>query len=214
MDLQRLIDDVLSRGAFGGPEEARRAVEAVLGAFGACLVPDEARALSADFHGSIGRLVLDNATGAEASREAIYRRTAVLENVPLGRAAEHTQIVLMSMVEHVPEAILLRLVRHLGPDVGELLTPRRPAEEPPIRLHQPKEPALGKGHTLSTGRPGSSHPVSEAHLETAQTHSVARSENPHEDTKISSSHGLTQEREHETLAEGRAGPKRPLGESR
>lgn len=51
------------------------------------------------------------------------------------------------------------------------------------------------------------------HIE-PQSESVAKSENPHADTKLSSSHGLTQEREHDTLAEGRPGSKHPLSEAK
>lgn len=59
----------------------------------------------------------------------------------------------------------------------------------------------GGTRPLSEARPGSRHPVSEAAPKDAQQHSVAE-DNPHGDTKLSSTDGLTQEREHETLAEG------------
>ena len=59
----------------------------------------------------------------------------------------------------------------------------------------------GGTRTLSEGRPGSRKPVSEARPANHQQHSVA-DDNPHDDTKVSSATGMTQEREHETLAEG------------
>ncbi|HLM72216.1 MAG TPA: hypothetical protein VK459_05985 [Polyangiaceae bacterium] len=59
---------------------------------------------------------------------------------------------------------------------------------------------------------GSGHPLSEARFEPAHTHSVARSDNPHEDTKLSSSRGLTQERLEDTLAEGKPGSDKPISE--
>jgi hypothetical protein len=65
--------------------------------------------------------------------------------------------------------------------------------------------------TLSEGKPGSRHPLSEARLDRAQSNSVARADEPHADTKLSSARGLTQERLHETLAVGRPGPKRTNG---
>ncbi len=66
--------------------------------------------------------------------------------------------------------------------------------------------------TLAEGRPGSAHPLSEARPERAQSQSVARADNPHGDTKLSSATGLTQEREGETLATGHLGSNRPLSE--
>jgi hypothetical protein len=45
------------------------------------------------------------------------------------------------------------------------------------------------------------------------SHSVAANDNPHGDTKLSSSRGTTQEREHETLAEGHPSSKRSISEA-
>lgn len=58
------------------------------------------------------------------------------------------------------------------------------------------------GNNLASGRPGSRHPLSEAKPNGGQSNSVVESTNPHGDTKLSSSKGLTQEREKEDLAEG------------
>jgi hypothetical protein len=63
-------------------------------------------------------------------------------------------------------------------------------------------PAPGEGHTLADGRVGSHRPLSEAHPGEAQPGSV-RAKAPHADTKLSSSRGLTQEREGRTLAAAR-----------
>ena len=68
--------------------------------------------------------------------------------------------------------------------------------------------------TLAAGRPGSRHPVSEAPASRAQTGSVAGEANPHGATKLSSTPGSTQERRHETLAEGHPGADHPLTGSR
>src|SRR5258706_8960273 len=42
------------------------------------------------------------------------------------------------------------------------------------------------GHTLATGRPGSSRPLAEANPDRAQSQSVVATTNPHADSKISS----------------------------
>jgi hypothetical protein len=72
----------------------------------------------------------------------------------------------------------------------------------------------GHGDTLAEGRPGSRHPLSEARSDRSQSESVVATENPHADTKLSSAHGLTQEREGESLATGHSGSDRPLDEGR
>jgi hypothetical protein len=81
-------------------------------------------------------------------------------------------------------------------------------------VHAARTVDPGRGTTLATGRPGSRHPVSEAHEDRAHTESIARSDDPHGDTKLSSSRGLTQERLRETLAEGRPGPEHPVSNTK
>jgi hypothetical protein len=98
--------------------------------------------------------------------------------------------------------------RELPDHLGELLLELPTALSPHVVHHD------GHARTLAQGRPGSARPLSEAapgsthplHSDkprTAQSGSVARAHNPHGDTKISSAQGSTQEREHETLAEGK-----------
>jgi hypothetical protein len=70
------------------------------------------------------------------------------------------------------------------------------------------------GHTLAEGRPGSRRPLAEARPPAGQADSVARTDNPHGDTKLSSARGLTQEREKESIATGSGGSRRPLSTSR
>lgn len=61
---------------------------------------------------------------------------------------------------------------------------------------------------LASGRPGSTEPVAEA--DPAQDDSVARDTDPHDETKLSESSGMTQERKHRTLAEGEPGSTRSV----
>jgi hypothetical protein len=59
-------------------------------------------------------------------------------------------------------------------------------------------------HTLAEASASSSRPLYAAQPQRAQSESVARSDNPHGETKLSSARGLTQEREDETLAAAHA----------
>jgi hypothetical protein len=75
-----------------------------------------------------------------------------------------------------------------------------------------REPAMVEPHrttTLAEGRPGSRAPLDEARPRGGQAGSVA-DEDPHANTKLSSSAGTTQERDHDTLADGHPGSDRPL----
>jgi hypothetical protein len=90
--------------------------------------------------------------------------------------------------------VLAAIRRDLPPDVAELLVEVEPHASPPAAHHD-----VGK-RTLAEGRAGHSRPLYAARPDNAQTESVASSANPHGDTKLSSAHGLTQEREAESLA--------------
>ncbi|MRG95608.1 DUF2267 domain-containing protein [Polyangium spumosum] len=212
MDEATFLDEVAWRGGLGDAASARRIVEVVLAAFAEALVLDEARALAHALPAPLAAWVLAGPHAGNLAEDALYRRVADREGTLIGFAIEHSRLVLGVLGDRLPETTRVRLRRHLGPELAALLAPRAPLPAPPAHLRKPPEPALGEGHTLATGRPGSQKPVSEAAPERAHAESVVRAENPHEDTKLSSSRGLTQERERETLAEGEPGPLRPVSE--
>ncbi|MDI1450586.1 DUF2267 domain-containing protein [Polyangium sp. 6x1] len=212
MDESSFLDEVAWRGGLGETSLARTLAEAVFRAFAEALVPDEARALAHALPAPLAAWILAGPHFGNLSEDALYRRVAEREGAPLGFAIEHTRLVLGVLGDRLPETTRLRLRRHLEPELDGLLAPREPLPSPPVHLRRPPEPEPGKGHSFATGRPGSAKPLSEARPERAHADSVVRAENPHEETKLSSSRGLTQEREHETLAEGEPGPLRPVGE--
>ena len=131
----------------------------------------------------------------------VVKRTGVASS----RAVEAAQIVCGTMQRSLDPELCAELVRALPRDVGQWFSPAPRYAAP--------APGSGHGHHLSDGKPGATHPMSEgtpgsarplgtAQPENRQSHSVA-TENPHGDSKVSSARGLTQEREHESLAEGR-----------
>lgn len=66
------------------------------------------------------------------------------------------------------------------------------------------------GHRLADGRPGSTHSLADGRL--AQSDSLVAEDSPKSDIKLSSTRGLTQEREHHTLADGKPGSTRPISD--
>jgi len=208
---EQFTDEVLRQGAFDNTHDAEQTIDAVLNTLGEYVGPEEAQALAAALPTPLRHLVMGHLRRTENLPDALYHRVADRENVPLSRAVEHTQVVLHAMAELLSETDLQGLVQHLGPNMSDLFTLRSlPDARAEQASHHPIE--YGHGHTLATGQPGSRHPLSTAKPERAHNHSVVRSDNPHGDTKLSSTSGMTQEREHETLADGRPGPKRPVSE--
>ncbi len=199
-------DDLLERtralAGFESIEQAERAMRATLSVVGEGLVEDERRALAAALPEPAARALGERPYAGAIERAELYERVARREGAEIGFALEHAQSVLLAVGEAIPAALRARLEAHLG-DVAGLLEPRPASSAPPPRLHADHTEPPPQPGNLATGRPGSRHPISEARGRPAHSQSVVRSSDPHADTKLSSSRGLTQERLRETLAEGK-----------
>ncbi len=139
-------------------------------------------------------------------------RIAHRAGVPVGFAREHAQVVCQVLSEAVGVEGRQHLRVHLPRAMADLFTPRATSSPPPTHIH-PHHVEPGEGRTLASGRPGSTNPLSGA-TSAAHRDSIARSDDPHADTKLSSAHGLSAEQHNETLAGGRPGSKRSLSDAR
>lgn len=213
MDQTAFFEHVRDRGGIGD-DGAEKAVRAVFSALGELLTPDETAALAAQIPPGMTQWLRAAKRSKSMSLDDLYTRVADRAGLPRPRALEVTQAVCRALALELRPDVRDRLVAHLGPVTGRLFEvpfEGAPSERP---LHMSAPPPSGEGRTLATGRPGSRHPLSEAHPDSAQTHSVARSENPHADSKLSSAPGLTQEILHETLADGHPGPSKKIADTR
>lgn len=212
MDQNLFFAQVRDRGGIGD-SEAPSAVRAVFSALGELLTADETAALAAQIPTDLAQWLRAAPRARAMSLDDLYARVAEQTGLPVPRALEVTQAVCRALAVQLRPDVRDRLSAHLGPVTGRLFeVPHEgtPSQRP---IHLSSPPASGEGRTLATGRPGSRHPLSEAHPESAQAHSVARSDNPHSDRKLSSASGLTQEILHETLAEGKPGPSRKISDT-
>ena len=142
------------------------------------------------------------AVRAEDKLEDFYARVAAREGVELGLAREHAQSCCRALAEAFGDESRRHLVTRLSDDMAQLFDLPQEGEHHEVGAHH----AGQQRSTLSEGNPRSRNPISGAEPKSAQQESVARSENPHAETKLSSSHGTTQEREDETLAKGQPKP--------
>lgn len=139
----------------------------------------------------------------EASGVAVPLEERLLEpGMTAGRARELVASVCRVLAEVLSTDAVKALRAAVRPWLAELLV--TPAQDLATLPPEPRRNA-----TLATGRPGSSHPISESHPTGQQAGSVAEA-NPHGGAKLSSSPGMTQERRHETFAEGQPGYDRSL----
>jgi uncharacterized protein (DUF2267 family) len=204
---EELLHRVEELAAFATDDEAERALAATLVTLGECLADNESRALAGELPPPAAQALRRAAFTGGCDVSEFYDRVARREGVAIGFGVEHAQAVCRAVGEGISEEALVRLRKELTPDVSALF-------DTPERDTVPEHVPHIAGHSLSEGRPGSRHPVSEANDPLAHTHSVVRASNPHGDTKVSSAHGLTQEQLGETLAEGHPGSSRPIAKTR
>jgi uncharacterized protein (DUF2267 family) len=203
MSHDELIEEVAAHAGVSRTEGAR-AIAALLATLAERLSAAESAALADALPDTLAAPLHSGCYEGTFDRDELIARVARREGVGLTFALEHAQSVGRVLAEALPPSLLERLRRALPPDIAALLAP------PPVEAEPP--PRTPYGHTLADGRPGSRHPLSEAARERAHSQSVARADNPHADTKLSTSRGLTQERERESLATGRPGSTDPLDE--
>jgi uncharacterized protein (DUF2267 family) len=187
-------------------EQARQILILVVGVLGEGLSHSRAEALADDLPHELAGPLREAPHGPPFDLAELFRRVATRENVRMGFGVEHVKLVCRLLGEHFSPASRYHFKDSFPEEIAALFEPPtepRDHDGGPVHLH----PERG---TLAEGRPGSRHPVSEARPDRAQSQSVVRSENPHGDTKLSSSEGLTQEREKETLATGQPGSRRPI----
>lgn len=203
MTEQQFLERVAERAPLHSRGEARPVVRAALRAFGRCLSRLESEALASELPAELRPSLTGVEHGQPLHLADLREELARDEQVRPGFATEHLMVVAQTVAESASDAALERIRLELPGEIAELFHRPEFAEEAPVHAHPERR-------TLAEGSPGSSLPVAEATADRAQSESVARAANPHADTKLSSAHGLTQEREHESLADGEAGSSRPL----
>lgn len=162
---------------------ARQATLATLDTLGERLSAGDAAALAEILPGELRRFVCRRENPGDFDIDDLYDRVAQRTGLPPGQARELSQVVLRLVGDRLSGDACARLSLHL-PAPWRALLERSPTAAAAGALSRHVLP--GTGHTLATGRPGSQHPLSQAHPDRAQQESVARSDNPHGEDKLSS----------------------------
>ena len=205
LDTAEMVAKMRQRGPFADDRAALQTLFAVLEVVGHRLPPEE-REVVARCLPEPAAQVLRRAEPFESKLAlSVIGDIASRERISLGLAAEHWDIVasvILDVVHQEGRALLARALPELARvlERTELEAGAGRAEFP---RHAPDD--------LAEGHPGSDQPLCAGNpAALAHRHSVARSSDPHADTKLSSTRGLTQERDEDTLADGKPGSRRPL----
>jgi uncharacterized protein (DUF2267 family) len=206
-----VIDRLQTLAPFADADAARRAWRATLQALRSGLTEDEADWLAIDLGPELAAPLVSTVQPVELTPDLFYRSVARFAGQRQSVAREQAQVVCRTLAELLSSSTIGRLRRSV-PRLASLFLLPEVAPPPFGPRQQRQEP--GADHTLAGGRPGGDHPLYEARRSTdaetpgasasrGHTHSVAVSDDPHGDTKLSSSRGLSQERQKESLASAR-----------
>lgn len=206
VDYEGFIEQVRVRTGLGSRAMVETAVRAVTEALGALIDHAHRDEIATHFPSPIAQMLRGAPSDPDADASAFLRRVAGVEHLPAGFAVEHATAILETIGGALHPSARRQLGSRLPEEMRDWIEPRRVTA--PHQVERAPQPAPSE--TLAEGRPGSQHPLSEAAPHAAHSESVASRADPHADSRISSAHGMTQEREHEDLAEGHPGPQRPL----
>lgn len=210
MDYDQLLRRVREHTGLSERPIVESAVRAVTEALGALIDHEHRDEIARILPAEVGEMLRRPAPDRDASGATFLRTIARIEHLPPGFAVEHGTAVLEAIgTELRPEERRL-LAARLPEEMRDWLEPRTFRSPPPRAPHEHAE----EEHRVADAEPGSHHPVSEAAPPPAQSGSVAASADPHASTRLSSAHGLTQEREREDLAEAHPRGERTISETR
>jgi uncharacterized protein (DUF2267 family) len=206
---QALLEQIIRHGGAANVGAAAAALKATLATLGDRLPDNERNLLAGALPQRVAKVLHAHRYGGPFDIVELYDRVARREGVPLGAAREHVQVVCRVLGEVLPEHVVSAVQAVIPSAFAELFT-SPPAGHPPPHHARIQAPALS---TLASGKPGSLHPLSESRPPGAQSHSVVHEGNPHQDTKLSSASGLTQERADDSLASSQPDTSRTIAEA-
>ncbi|NUO54933.1 MAG: DUF2267 domain-containing protein [Polyangiaceae bacterium] len=171
-------------------DDTERAIDAVLDAIGRLLTPDEAGSIAQHLPARLATILVlaSESTEAVDSERDVVSLVASREGMPASAAYETVKVTCEVFAGYLPEDVVERLQHDLPSELAALLVHPHGewcVPEPVVPVSAPVRRRRG-ATTLASGRPGSSHPVSESRPERAHSNSVVRNPNPHGDTKLSS----------------------------
>ncbi len=213
MKHEHFVDEVANRAVLPLEGQAEGAIEVTLEVLGRHLADAHAAQVARRLPDSIAQFLRRRRFERDVEPDEFYREIAERAGVPIGFAREHAQVVCQVLAEAVGVEGRQHLRVHLPHAMAELFTPRGSSNPPPPPHVHPHVVSPGEGHTLASGRPGSTTPLYTA-VSAGHRDSIARSDDPHAHTKLSSAQGLSAEQHHETLASGKPGSKRSLADAR
>ena len=182
IDRNRLTEEVMWRSGIREPGDAEAVIAAIVEVLTKLLAPADALWVERELPVNSPTSRTSSEQQAPASPQELYERLAIIEDVNLGVAVEHVRTA-ASVIMDLLDADLRTLLARRLPVLWAALFASTPRQR---RADFESGTLPGHGHTLATGRPGSSHPLADAAPVPVHAASVVSATNSQEDTKLSS----------------------------
>ncbi len=188
MELSHFLEHV-KKHAGTSEEVAREASDQTLEVLGELLTESTQHAVARELPDELAEALQRCRPDGDFGLEEFYERIQLREEPPGGYNVEHAQAVCMGMSETLDDETRTRLQNSVPDEYRELFEPREIDEIQRAERHGSRE---ADDRKLSSGRPGSSRPLSEA-KGSAHSDSVVNADEPRASRKLASSHGSPHE---------------------
>lgn len=189
MQMSQFLEHVRKHSGTG-EDTAREAADQTLEVLGELLTESTQHALARELPEQLADSVQRRRPNGEFGLDDFYEQINLRdEDDDSAYNVEHAQAVCMGMTETLDDETRTRVQNSLPEDFRELFEPREIEELQRARRQGSEEDDDNK---LSTGRPGSSRPLSESKSD-AHSDSVVNTEEPRANRKLSSSHASPHE---------------------
>lgn len=205
------LDGLATEPPFAARSDAELTLRETIARLSAWLAPELRNRIAGELPRELAEALLEPAPG-ESTKSVLLEAVRPWAGGNTGRALEQVEVVCDALATNLSPETRAHLELALPEELRLLLTQRAPLPAPSPHRDRTPHVEPGTGHTLSTGRPGSRHPVADA-TQVGHRESIARSDDPHAEEKLSSSRGLSSERAGRTLSTGVQGSTHPLAES-
>lgn len=202
-----MVERAARGGGFSTEAEAGRALVATAEFLSGALLDIDIEPVATELPPELAGPLRSGEHGRRVNPAQLYRHVSARTGAGAGPAREQAQVACREIARTLSGEARTHLVMNLPRELAELFAPERgwgdPAPRPHAREHRRR--------SIATARAASRHPLSESRPR-GQAHSIAESENPHGESKIST--GRTgAEDEGETFSRGRRGSRRPVADT-
>jgi uncharacterized protein (DUF2267 family) len=161
MNRRAILEEIRARTGLRDTAAAERALAATWSALATCVAPEQRSQLVAHLPADLHARLSETVYVPRQRADQIYDRVAAIAHVPTSRATELAQVALRACLAELDATARELIASDLPDELAELLRETKTFTRPAVERSFPALDSNDDSTTLASGRPGSSHPISE-----------------------------------------------------